>query len=487
MYIEASGEIVDHIPPDPANIAVVILAAGKGTRMRSKLPKVLHPLLGEPMIYHLLRAVRHTGIPPERTAIVVGYSGEEVANVVKKQGNYLIVYQDEQLGTGHAVKCAENELTKLENADTTHVLVLLGDGPLVKAHTLNRLIQSHLTSNPLVTLVTTEAENPYGYGRIIRDGKERFCQIIEEAELLPQQRNLKEINPSLYLFQGKWLWENLRRLEKHPAKGEYYLTDLPAMALKTIAADELHPVQTMKTDFEEVLGINDRVQLAEAEIIMRHRVLRQHMLNGVTIVDTASTYISATARIEADTILEPNTHIRGKCIIKKGCVIGPNTILVEATIGENCVINASMVENSTLKNNVSIGPFSHVRPGCMLEEGVYMGNFAEVSRAHIGADSKQSHFSFIGDATLGKKVNVGAGTITANYDGKNKNKTIIGDNVFIGSDSILRAPLTLGDDATTGAGSIVTKNVEPGVTVVGMPARPIRRKSVSENTENKEE
>jgi len=470
----------------PKGVVAVVLAAGKGTRMRSNLPKVLHPLLGEPMICHVLRALRYAGIPPERTVVVVGYGGEQVARVVSSQGSYLLANQTEQLGTGHAVKYAEPLLQKLEREEpgaVQQVLILFGDGPLVRSSTLRQLLNYHLASRPLITMITTEAADPTGYGRIIRDKEGHFQQIIEEVELTPAQRPIKEINPSLYLYRAKWLWPALSRLKPSPKKGEYYLTDLPAYAIETKMENGLPSVQTLKADFEEVLGINDRVQLAEAETVLRRRILQEHMLAGVTITDPATTYISATTKIAPDTIIEPNTHLKENCVIGQNCVIGPNSILIEATIGDDCIVLASMVEHSTLENKVTVGPFSHVRPGSYLEEGVHLGNFAEVNRSHLGARVAQGHFSYIGDATLGHDVNVGAGTITANFDGKTKNKTIIGNNVFIGSDTVLRAPITVGDEASTGAGSVVTKDVQAGVTVVGIPARPIRRKSV----ESKEE
>jgi bifunctional UDP-N-acetylglucosamine pyrophosphorylase/glucosamine-1-phosphate N-acetyltransferase len=279
------------------------------------------------------------------------------------------------------------------------------------------------------------------------------------------------------MFNKDWLWSALSKLKPSPKKGEYYLTDIPALALEA----QTHSVQTFSAPFEEVLGINDRVQLAEADAILRQRILRQHMINGVTITDPATTYISALAQIAPDTVIEPNTYIKGNCSIGSSCIIGPNTILVDMTLGDNCKVLASMLENSQLENNVEIGPYSHVRPGCYLEEGVHLGNYAEVNRSRLGSHTQQHHVSYIGDATVGKEVNVGAGTITANYDGKNKNKTIIGDNVFLGCDTILRAPLNLGEQSATGAGSVVTRDVPSGVTVVGVPAQAIKRKPLNEN------
>ncbi len=454
------------------NLAAVILAGGKGTRMKSRLPKALHPVLGEPMIFHILRAVARSGVPPERTLVVVGYAGDKVRQAVAEQGPYLFAEQAEQLGTGHALLTARATLENLANP-AENILLAYGDNPLLTPATLQTLLTAHFETNPLVTLATSLADDPTGYGRIIREAPSgRFQAIIEENELTAEQKLIKEFNPGVYVFKGKWVWPALSRLKKSP-KGEYYLTDLPGFA----AREDGGTVELVPVDPQDILGINDRVQLAQVGDIFRYRVLREHMLAGVTIVDPASTYISAETEIGQDTIIEPNTHLRGTCKIGQDCRIGPNSILENATIGGNCQVFASVVQDSALEEEVSIGPMSRVRPGSYLEKGVYMGNFAEVSRSRVGQGSKQSHFSFLGDTTTGPNVNVGAGTITANYDGVNKNKTVIGARVFLGSDTILRAPVRLGDEARTGAGAVVTKDVEPGVTVVGVPARPLERKA----------
>lgn len=454
------------------NVAAIILAGGKGTRMKSQLPKMLHPVLNEPMIYHPLRASRLAGIPPERTIVVVGHGKTAMIEAVSRFGNYLFAEQPEQLGTGHAVMVAQETAQTL--ADVKHILVFYGDNALLHPRSLSQMLAKHLERQPLVTLATAHLQDPIGYGRIIRDEQtSRFKAIVEETDCSPEQKLVKEFNPGVYVFDAAWLWATLPKLQKSP-RGEYYLTDVPALAI----AENSAGVETLEIDAVETLGINDRVQLAEVSNILRQRVLRDLMLNGVTITDPATTYISAGVQIAPDSVIEPNTHLRGQTQIGTGCTIGPNSLLRDAQIGDNCQIIASVVEESVLEEAVKVGPFSRVRPGCHLERGAYMGNFAEVSRSHIGANSKQGHFSFIGDATLGEEVNVGAGTITANYDGINKNKSVIGSRVFLGSDTTLRAPIVLGDEARTGAGSVVTKNVEPGVTVVGLPARPIKRKKI---------
>jgi bifunctional UDP-N-acetylglucosamine pyrophosphorylase/glucosamine-1-phosphate N-acetyltransferase len=455
--------------------------------MKSRLPKALHPVLGEPMIHHILRAVARTGIPPERTLVVVGFAGDKVRQTVSAQGPYLFAEQTAQLGTGHALLSAQAALQSL-TVPADHLLLVYGDNPLLTPQTLQKLLNTHLEIGPLVTLATSFVDDPTGYGRIVREAATgRFRAIVEEVDLLPEQKLIKEFNPGVYVFNGRWVWPALARLKKSP-RGEYYLTDLPGFATEVVAPPTASPaVELVTVEAEDVLGINDRVQLAQVGDVFRYRVLRAHMLAGVTIVDPASTYISAESEIGQDTIIEPNTHLRGKCKIGQDCRIGPNSLLENAQVGHNCQVLASVIQDSALEDEVSIGPMSRIRPGSYLERGVYMGNFAEVSRSRIGRGSKQSHFSFLGDTTTGPNVNVGAGTITANYDGVNKNKTVIGARVFIGSDTILRAPVKLGDDARTGAGAVVTKDVEPGTTVVGVPARPYERKAAQPTTEPTQE
>jgi bifunctional UDP-N-acetylglucosamine pyrophosphorylase / glucosamine-1-phosphate N-acetyltransferase len=460
------------VAQEQPSLAAIVLAAGKGTRMKSQKPKVLHPVLGEPMLFHSLRAVAQAGIPPERTVIVIGHEAAQVRQAVAARGPYLFAEQPEQLGTGHAVQMARTALQSLA-IPATHILVNYGDNGLLRSQTLRQLITHHLQTQPLVTMATTEIPDPTGYGRIIRDpATGRFRAIVEQPDLTPDQLPIKEANPGLYVFQAEWLWATLPNL-RLSLKGEYYLTDLPGFAVEALA----NSVETVLIDHQETLGINDRVQLAEVSNILRQRILRDWMLAGVTITDPATTYISAESQIGPDTIIEPNTHLQGRCQIGSDCVIGPNSILTEAQLGDRCRILASVIENSTLEDDISVGPFSRVRPGCHLESGVYMGNFAEASRSRLGSGSKQGHVSFVGDATLGPNVNVGAGVITANYDGLNKNKSIIGAGAFLGCDTVLRAPVTIGDNAVTGAGAIVLKDVAPGTKVVGLPAKPIRASS----------
>lgn len=473
---------------DLNSLAVVVLAAGKGTRMKSSLPKVLHQIAGEPILFHVLRQVAALGVPAQRTVVVVGNEAAQVRQALTGRGDYLFAEQFEQLGTAHAVQQAEATLSELvlrQPGCADNVLVLYGDGPLVTVESLRRLVAKHFAQQPLVTLVTAWLDDPTGYGRIFRDPfSSAFHSIVEEADLTPAQRDIKEFNAGIYIYQSDWLWPALRQVKPSP-KGEYYLTDLAQFAAATAHPSvanpnsnhtpaTTYPVETVLVEADDIRGINNRAQLAEVDAIFRRRLIAYHHLNGVTINDPASTYISAETQIGPDTTLEPGTHLRGRCQIGAKCKIGPNAVLENAVIGDNCTIVASFIENSVLDEGVTVGPFSHVRSGCHLERNVHLGNFAETNRSQIGTGSRQGHFSYIGDATLGEDVNIGAGTITANYDGVNKHRTVIGAHSFIGSDTILRAPVQVGENAATGAGSVVTHDVAPNTTVVGVPARELK-------------
>ncbi len=464
-------------PAGLAGVAAVVLAAGKGTRMRSEIPKVLHPILDEPMIAHTLRSLREAGISPENTVVVVGYGADRVKEAVNKYGPYLTVEQDQLLGTGHAVKTAApllEELSRQSRGTAEQVLIVYGDGPLLRPETLKKLFSHHFETRPLLTLLTAETDQPTGYGRIIRNTHDgAFQAIVEEIDLTPEQKKIREWNPGIYLCEAGWLWPALDRLKKNPTKGEYYLTDIPAFAVEDKGRKSSGPVQSLLVGGEEVLGINDRLQLAEASSIIRRRILEKWMLQGVTITDPATTYISAESILEEDCVIEANTHLKGLTRIGSKSVIGPNSILSETQVGPGCTVLASMLEQAILEEGVEIGPFCHLRPGAYLEGGVHLGNFAEVVRSRIGSGTKQGHFSYIGDATVGQDVNIGAGTVTSNFDGSMKNKTSIGNNVKLGSDTIIVAPVTIGDGAVTGSGSVITRDVAPGATVVGVPARPL--------------
>lgn len=444
-----------------SNVQCVILAAGQGTRMKSKQPKVLHHIAGQPMVRYPIEVANSIG--SLRPIVVVGHGAADVQQAIGESVKYAL--QSPQLGTGHAVLCAREQLDPASD----FVVVMYGDTPLITADTLQRLIAAHVQAAAAVSLVTFRPNDPALYGRIIRDDQQRIVDIIEYKEATPEQRAIREVNSGFFCYRTDWLLSHLDRLTPRPGHGELYLTDLVS-----IAAREGAVVANAECDETEVLGINDRAQLAQAEQLMRERINRRHMLNGVTLIDPATTYIEANVVIGADTIVQPNTHLHGRTSIGRDCTIGPNTIIHDSTIGNECEIVASMVEGATLEDQVDMGPFSHMRKGAYLCEGVHIGNFAEVKDSRLGPGTKQGHFSYLGNADIGAEVNIGAGTITCNYDGAKKHKTEIGEGTFIGSDTLLVAPVKLGAHAKTGAGSVVTHDVAEGELVYGVPARPKR-------------
>lgn len=441
---------------------VVILAAGKGTRMRSRLPKILHPIGGQPMVHYALAAARQAGDP--LPVLVIGHQADNIRAAVGDQAEY--VEQLEQNGTGHAVMQAQ---TLLEGK-ASHVLVSNADLPLLTGESLAALADAHAKSKATITLLTLKQKNARGFGRIKRL-KGKAVAIIEEAEATPKQLLIDELNVGTYCFDAKWLWSALPKLKPSAKKGEYYLTDLLAIAVKQ--GKKIHTVELQ--DANEAIGVNTREHLAEAELALRQRINRQWMLAGVTIQDPFTTYIEPSVTIGQDTTILPNTMLLAGTQIGEECVIGPNTSISHSQVGNHCQIQAAVVEHAIIENHVDIGPFAHLRKGAQLGDGVHMGNFGEIKNSRLAAGVKMGHFSYIGDATIGKDVNIGAGTITANYDGKNKNPTVIEDNVFIGSDTMLVAPLHIGKGARTGAGAVVTKDVPPNTVVAGVPARAIRK------------
>lgn len=445
------------------SFAAVILAAGEGKRMRSKLAKVLHPLAGKPMVEYAVSAAEAAGM--HRPVVVVGHQGDQVRAQLGDRAQF--VEQPVPRGTGDAVRCA----APLLRGQTEHVLVFYADMPLLKAETFSRLVDRHRAGSALITMLTVIAEDPMGFGRIVRDENGRAVRIVEQVEATPAELAIRELNPGVYCFRADWLWANLARLEPSPKKGEYYLTDLLALAVGQGGAIETETID----DVAQAIGINTRVQLAQAEGVMRDRIREQMMLSGVTLTDPASTYIDAEVEIGQDTVILPNTHLQGKTRVGSDCRIGPNAIVRDTVIGASCTIGPSLLESAVLEDDVRIGPFCHLRAGAYLSRHVRMGNYAEVKNSTLGEGVHMGHFSYMGDAQVGARTNIGAGTITCNYDGKNKNRTIIGEDVFIGSDSMLVAPVTLGARARTGAGSVVTHDVPPDSLAVGIPARVIRK------------
>lgn len=444
-------------------ITAILLAAGQGTRMKSSLPKVLHPVVGKPMLWHALRTIQQS--TTEKPVVVVGHGADEVKAWLGESAQ--TVLQEPQLGTGHAVMQAESLL----KGKTDLVVVCYADMPLLRGETLQQLVETQKKNSGPISMLTVVADDPRGFGRIIRKADGSVEAIVEEYVATPEQLQVKELNVGGYCFDATWLWGALQRIPKNPKKGEYYLTDAVELATK----DGLPVQATVMDDLEETIGVNTRIHLAEVEAAMRQRINEGHMLNGVTMIDPASTYIEADVTIGKDTTLMPNTYLHGKTEIGEGNLIGPNTIIRDTKIGNCCKILASVLEGAVLEDDVDMGPFARLRKGAHLGNHVHMGNFGEVKDSHLAEGVKMGHFSYIGNAQIGANTNIGAGTITCNYDGEKKHATEIGEDVFIGSDTMLVAPLKIGDGARTGAGAIVTKNVADDTLVVGMPARAIKK------------
>lgn len=444
------------------DVTNIILAAGQGTRMRSALPKVLHPLLGKPMVqYALDTAVEVTGNKP---VLVVGYGADAIRQTLGEAARYVI--QEPQLGTGHAVQVAEPAL----RGQAGLVLVTYADMPLLTAETVKQILEIQKEHAGPFTMLTVVADDPHGFGRVVRGPDGSVQAIVEQAHASPEQLAIRELNASVYCFDARWLWEALHRIPISP-KGEYYLTDLVGIAVQ----DGLSVQAKVLDDPYEAIGINTRVHLAEAEAVLRQRINRDWMLAGVTLVDPATTYIERDVTIGTDTTIWPNTYLQGKTIIGGGCELGPNTMIRDTRVGDNCKIQASVLEEAVVEDGVDIGPFAHLRKGTHLAQGVHIGNFGEVKSSYLGPGTKMGHFSYIGDATVGAEVNIGAGTITCNFDGQNKSHTEIGAGAFIGSDTMLVAPLNVGAGARTGAGAVVTKDIPAKTLAVGVPARVIRK------------
>jgi len=448
-------------------ITSVILAAGQGTRMHSSLPKVLHPLAGKPLILYSLNSA--TALSHEPPVVVVGHDAGAVRQAVGDDARFVL--QEHQLGTAHAVLAAEPLLGGVSGL----IVVTYADMPLLTFETLLRLVTAQHKNTGPATILTMSSDDPHGFGRVLRKPDGSVQAVVEEAQATPEILAMRELNVGAYCFTSEWLWDALKRVPLSP-KGEFYLTDAVGIA---VADDQ--PVQSVTVeDVSEALGINNRLHLAEAEAILRKRINTRHMLAGVTIVNPEVTYIEPDVQIGADTVIWPNTYLRGKTTIGEGCSIGPNTIIEDSQVGSGCTILAAVLGKAILEDDVDIGPFAHLRKGAHLAKGVHMGNFGEIKNSYLGPGTKMGHFSYIGDATIGLDVNIGAGTITCNFDGVHKNSTEIGDGAFIGSDTMLVAPVKIGERAHTGAGAVVTHDVPPGVLVAGVPARPLHRKESKE-------
>jgi len=414
------------------NFAGIILAAGKGTRMKSEIPKVMHPLCGRPMLAYVLDLAETLKL--DRTIVITGHGKEQLQGLLAEY-KAKSVYQDRLVGTADAVRRTEGTLKGFSG----NLLILYGDQPLLKAATLKKLIQRHISSFASATILTACMDNPFGYGRIIRDNHGRVRAIVEEKDASEEQKRVKEINTGIICFKKDILFKAIARIKPDNAKKEYYLTDaIKIMAAQGLAIESL----CISEDVREAQGINSRIDLAQAQKIMRQRILDNFMASGVSIIDPDTTYIEAGCKIGQDTVIYPFTVIEKDVIIKKFC---------------------------------SIGPFCHLRPGTRIEDKAVIGNFTEIVRSRIGQDTLMKHFSYLGDAVVGRAVNIGCGTVSANFDGKNKQKTIIGEGAFIGSDTILRAPVKIGKKAVTGCGSVIIKDVLAQEVVAGVPARTIKK------------
>jgi len=452
---------------------VMILAAGLGTRMKSRRAKVLHELAGLPLIAHVLRAAFE--LEPERVFTIVGHQAAEVEQAVRDQVAVLrervsnaspdlqFVTQTEQKGTGHAVMAARDRLAERKGS----LVLVAGDVPLIKGETLKNLAAAHQAEKNHVTMLTVSMDDPTGYGRIVRDSDGQFVRCVEQKDATADELAIQEVGVSIYCFDVAALLDALESLTTDNAQGEYYLTDVPRIMQQQGKKVGLlyHP------DFEEVLGVNTRVELADLERKLRERKLRELMLSGVTIVDPSTTYINQDVAIGPDSVIYPQVIIEGSSRIGSGCTVQSWSRLKNVDIGDEVTIrNSCIIEDSTIHKSATIGPFARLRAGAEIGEKAGIGNFVEVKKSKVGRGTKASHLTYLGDATLGDRVNIGAGTVTCNYDGVRKNETIIEDEVKIGSDTMLVAPVRVGKGSVTGAGSVVTKDVPPDSLVAGVPA-----------------
>ena len=450
----------------PGGLVAVVLAAGQGTRMRSHRPKVLHPVAGKTLIERVLELVQGAGA--QHVVVVLGHHADEVRRALPESID--VVVQSPQLGTGHAVQVAAPRVQELA---ATRVLVHLGDEALVRPASLQRLVELDVGDDAPVALLTAHLANPRGYGRVLRRHDGAVERMVEELDATPEERAVTEIWSGTMLLHAAWLWANLDKLPLSP-KGEYYLPDLVNLA----RAQNLAIHATLTEDEEEVLGVNDRAQLAQANVVLRQRKIGELLQSGVTILDPATTYIEPEVEVEPDATILPGCHLRGRTHIARDCEIGPNSYIVDTRIGAGSRVWYSVLEGAQVGERVQIGPFSHLRPGALIEDEVTLGNYAEVKASRIGAGTQMHHFSYMGDADVGARVNIGAGTITVNFNAetREKSRTVVGDDAAISSDTMLVAPVEMGAGAMTGAGTVVTHDIPSGEVWVGTPARPRRRR-----------
>jgi bifunctional UDP-N-acetylglucosamine pyrophosphorylase/glucosamine-1-phosphate N-acetyltransferase len=429
----------------------VVLAAGEGTRMKSTLPKVLHPLCGKPMIGYVVERLMPLSL--KKIVVVVGYRGKDVAQYLKEYNKIDIVFQERQLGTGDATREAYSALQGFRGT----LLVTCGDSPLLSTETLKSLIDTHKRRSATCTILTSILPEPKSYGRILRDLAGKIVKIVEETDGTPEIREIKEVNSGVYCFDSEKLLSALSQLDCKNLKGEYYLTDV--VEILSRRGERIESLRASNST--EIMGVNNPVELSRAEKLIREEILDELMMKGVRIIDVGSTFIDKDVQIGKDTKINPFTEIFGKSQIGERCIIGPQTHIVDSWIGDDVKIFASFIFESRIQSNAKIGPFAHLRPGSMIGDGVKVGNFVEVKKSSISANTKVPHLTYIGDATIGEGVNVGAGTITCNYDGVKKHPTRIEDGVFVGSNVALVAPVNIGKGAVIGAGSTITRDVPP--------------------------
>ncbi|MDH2428730.1 bifunctional UDP-N-acetylglucosamine diphosphorylase/glucosamine-1-phosphate N-acetyltransferase GlmU [Sphaerisporangium sp. TRM90804] len=441
--------------PRPA--AVIVLAAGEGTRMKSAKPKVLHELCGRALVDHMLAAAR--GLAPERLIVVIGHAREQMREHLAATGaDAHPVVQEEQNGTGHAVR------TVLEAVGTINgtILVTYGDTPLLRTETLSGLLATHGAEGNAVTVLTAEVPDPTGYGRIVRDASGAVLEIVEHKDATPEQRAINEMNSGVYAFDGLLLADAVKRVSSANAQGEEYLTDV-----LSILREDGHRVGAhVAADHVEVEGVNDQVQLAFARRVLNDRVLRDHMRAGVTIVDPATTWVDVGVTIEPDAVVHPGSQLHGRTAVGARAQVGPATTLTDTVVGAGAVVRNAVCEGAEIGPDASVGPFAYLRPGTVLGRKAKAGAYVEMKNARVGAGSKVPHLTYVGDATIGEGTNIGAASVFVNYDGVDKHHTTIGDHVRVGSDNMLVAPVAIGDGAYTAAGSVITNDVPPGAMAV---------------------